>query len=79
MRNVSGMSFAFATEVDQWEKDANGRLVRRVIAAKLVEVSPVTFPAYESASVKADSPSRADVQRELERELLKLATEEAII
>jgi len=54
--NITGMSFGFQVVKDAWTteetRNAAGEKVsvelRRVIEAKLLEVSPVTFPAYES-------------------------------
>jgi hypothetical protein len=54
--NITGMSFGFQVVKDEWtteeSRNASGEAVevelRRVLEAKLLEVSPVTFPAYES-------------------------------
>lgn len=57
--DLSQMSFAFYTKEDRWERTDDGEL-RTVIAAELVDVSIVTYPAYEATSVMARS-ALADV------------------
>lgn len=50
---VTGMSFGFAVQEDQFTKGENGQPhVRTLKKLKLYEVSPVTFPAYKQTSVK---------------------------
>lgn len=59
--DVSGSSFAFRVEQDddeQWDYSEvkNGRLpLRKIVRARLYDVSPVTYPAYPSTSVSARS------------------------
>ena len=43
--DVNQMSFGFQTVKDQWEKLENGS-IRTLLEVKLLDVSPVTFPAY---------------------------------
>lgn len=78
LRNVSGMSFAFVAKVDRWERDSNGKLLRKVIEAQLFEVSPVTFPSYESTSIHADRADSSARLFDAERERLLLDMEEVI-
>ena len=47
--DINKMSFGFWTEKDEWDHKENIRTLLEV--AELVEVSPVTFPAYPSTSV----------------------------
>jgi HK97 family phage prohead protease len=50
-KDVTGASFAFYTESDQWEK-TDGVDIRTLKKVTLVEVSPgVTFPAYPQTDV----------------------------
>jgi hypothetical protein len=49
--DVDQMSFRFRTIRDKWIKDENNRLVRELVEVQLIEVSPVTFPAYPQTSV----------------------------
>lgn len=46
-------SFAFYTLPDgvKWREDGDGRLIRRVLSMRLVDVAPVADPAYWSSSV----------------------------
>ena len=52
--DVDQMSFAFETITDNWRQD-EGQTVRELIKARLYDVSPVTYPAYEQTSVSARS------------------------
>ena len=47
-RDVSQMSFGFRSLPDgsEWRIDEDGMYIRRLLKADLLEVSPVTFPAY---------------------------------
>ncbi len=49
--DVDQMSFRFRTIRDRWVKDENDQLLRELVEVQLVEVSPVTFPAYPQTSV----------------------------
>jgi HK97 family phage prohead protease len=55
--DVDQMSFGFYTDTDEWNME-DGELVRTVIDARLFDVSPVTFPAYEGTSISARSITR---------------------
>lgn len=51
---VDQMSFGFRVmkqEHEKWEQVAAGRYLRTVLKMKLLEISPVTFPAYRSTKV----------------------------
>src|SRR5690606_38101457 len=51
-KDVTGSSFAFNVEDDKWEEDEDGLVVRTIIKFKrLLDVSPVTYPAYPVTSV----------------------------
>lgn len=70
-RNITGMSFGFYVINDEWTteevelKDGNKTNVevRRITEVRLLEVSAVTFPAYEQtdAGLRAALRSRGDV------------------
>lgn len=62
----TGMSVGFITVQDNWEDG-----LRSVTEAALVEVSVVTFPAYEDAEVAARSAKRYESLK-FERESIKL-------
>jgi HK97 family phage prohead protease len=51
---VTQMSFAFRTINDSWDVVGN-QLVRTLLEVQLIEVSPVTFPAYLDTSVQVNS------------------------
>lgn len=57
---IKNMSFRFSVEPDgeTYERDKHGRAKRTIHEAKLFEVSPVTFPAYESTSISARAQRR---------------------
>lgn len=55
--DVDQMSFMFRVDTDEWNME-DGELVRTVVDAKLFDVSPVTFPAYEGTSISARSITR---------------------
>lgn len=57
-RNITGMSFGFRTVKDEWDVEevqtSDGNTaeveVRTILEVKLIEVSAVTFPAYEETT-----------------------------
>ena len=50
--DVTGCSFGFYTELDEWMRQEDGTQIRELVKCTLVEVSPgVTFPAYPQADV----------------------------
>jgi hypothetical protein len=52
--DVSGMSIAFVVTRDQWQRGGSVRMGQRTIQeARLIDVSPVTFPAYPQTSIAA--------------------------
>lgn len=48
--DVTQSSFGFICIEDTWRQGANGNLIRTVLKADLIDVSPVTFPAYVAAT-----------------------------
>ncbi len=48
--DILGMSFQFRTIEDAWHVEDGGE-VRELVKADLIDVSPVTFPAYPSTDV----------------------------
>ena len=58
--DISGMSFMFTVDSDSWddiESEHPSRTIRRI--SKVLEVSAVTFPAYEATSITARGLSDA--------------------
>lgn len=49
--DVTGMSFAFRTISDVWNDDSAGGLTRTLREVELLDVSPVTYPAYPDTTV----------------------------
>lgn len=62
--DISGMSFAFSIDDEEWEdleSDHPTRHIRKI--GTVVEVSAVTFPAYESTEINARSKAALDNAR----------------
>ncbi|OFV69404.1 HK97 family phage prohead protease [Acetobacterium wieringae] len=56
--DVDGSSFGFFTKEEKWSVvDYEGKKIdkRTITRAELIEVSPCTFPAYESSEIKVRS------------------------
>ena len=68
--DINQMSFGFMTLSDSWET-IEGEEVRTLKKAKLVEVSPVTFPAYPQTEVALRSKERWSGAIKPEAELWK--------
>lgn len=50
--DISGMSFGFVPDGDQWSRAPDGRQLRTYTSFKrFLDVSPVTYPAYEGGEV----------------------------
>lgn len=50
--DVSQSSFGFIVEEDDWDEDENGMTIRTIKkVGRLLDVSPVTYPAYPEATV----------------------------
>lgn len=61
--NIKGMSFGFRTLNDAWAKVGQGRWLRTLLDVELLDVSPVTYPAYPSTEVglrAADGAAEAE-------------------
>lgn len=60
--DVTQMSFGFRAlpDGDEWRIDEDGQYIRRLVKADLLEVSPVTFPAYPATSVGVRSEILGD-------------------
>lgn len=64
--DVSGMSIGFTVRPNgsNWGQDDDGNWVRTITAAKLWDVSPVTFPAYPQTDVALREWARARESRD---------------
>ena len=83
--DISGMSFMFSTDGDEWENLDSDYPTRTITSiGKVFEVSAVTFPAYEATSIqargladaldsaKASLESAKAAKREIERRKQKI-------
>jgi hypothetical protein len=48
--DVDGVSFGFKVSLEEWNETDPDDVIRTIKTAKLFEVSPTVFPAYEGAS-----------------------------
>lgn len=57
---LSGCSFAFSVEADEWnyDDDKDKRTITKI--KSLFDVGPVTYPAYESTSISARTKQKVD-------------------
>lgn len=63
--DISGMSFAFSVDGEEWENLESEHPTRYITdIGSIVEVSAVTFPAYESTSIQARSKEALDNARQ---------------
>lgn len=79
-KDITGSSFGFVCARDQWTDNADGSITRRILEIdELLDVSPVTYPAYITsdaqvrsipASMPAEFRSRIE-QRSKPTELVK--------
>lgn len=53
--DVDGVSFGFRMIKQAWDENDTENIVRTISKAKLVEISPVAFPAYPDSQVSARS------------------------
>lgn len=63
-RDITGMSFMFSIDDEEWqdlESDHPTRIIKKI--GSVVEVSAVTFPAYESTEINARSKEALDNAR----------------
>lgn len=68
------MSFGFEVDLDSWQRDADGVMVRTLHQVTLHEVSPVTFPAYPQLRFLC-AATRLGISRQFRRILRKRRTE----
>jgi HK97 family phage prohead protease len=72
--DIDKMSFGFNVQSDSWSPDGN---IRTLESVRLLEVSIVTFPAYESSVAQVRSIDQIEVDK-LSDALLALETEDAL-
>ncbi|MBH0323368.1 HK97 family phage prohead protease [Bacillus thuringiensis] len=71
--DVDGVSFGFQMVKEEWDESDPDNIVRSVTKAKLVEISPVAFPAYPDSQVSARShdPYKQFVDERNQKDLRK--------
>ncbi len=71
--DVDGVSFGFQMVKEEWDESDPDNIVRSVTKAKLVEISPVAFPAYPESQVSARShdPYKQFVDERNQKDLRK--------
>jgi HK97 family phage prohead protease len=57
--DVQGSSFGFRTIEDRWDEDDEGNLSRTLLEVALIDVSPVSRPAYPDTDAHLRSVARA--------------------
>jgi HK97 family phage prohead protease len=73
--DVTGMSFMFGTDSERWDDLESDHPTRHIESiSSVVEVSAVTFPAYDSTSINARSESEALERARLEVETARQQT-----
>jgi hypothetical protein len=72
--DINKMSFGFNVQSDSWSPDGN---VRTLESVRLIEVSIVTFPAYEASVAQVRSIDQIEVEK-LSDALLALETEDSL-
>lgn len=53
--DVDGVSFGFRMQQEEWDETDPDNIIRSITKAKLLEISPVAFPAYPDSQVSARS------------------------
>ncbi|PGB25391.1 HK97 family phage prohead protease [Bacillus toyonensis] len=71
--DVDGVSFGFQMVKEEWDESDPDNVVRSVTKAKLIEISPVAFPAYPDSQVSARShdPYKQFVDERNQKDLRK--------
>lgn len=65
--DITGMSFMFSIDGKRWEDEMSDHPTRHITKiGSVVEVSAVTFPAYESTEIYARSKAMENALAELE-------------
>jgi len=60
-KKVTGSSFAFTVEEDDWQQQSDGMWIRTILRiGKLYDVGPVTYPAYPASSAALRSLTERD-------------------
>lgn len=80
--DVDGSSFGFICQEDKWSKvqhEGEEMYKRSIIKAELLEVSPCTFPAYDSSQINCRSWERMKADTKEEERLEELRKEARLL
>lgn len=80
--DVDGSSFGFICQEDKWSKvqhEGEEMYKRSIIKAELLEVSPCTFPAYDSSQINCRSFERMKEDTKEEQRLEELRKEARLL
>ncbi|MGG3924911.1 HK97 family phage prohead protease [Metabacillus fastidiosus] len=71
--DIDGVSFGFQMLKEEWDESDRDNITRSILKAKLLEISPVAFPAYPDSQVSARSndPYKAFVDGRNRKDLRK--------
>ena len=71
--DVDGVSFGFRMLKQEWDENDVENITRSILKAKLLEISPVAFPAYPDSQVSARShdPYKEHMQEKIRSEKRK--------
>ena len=77
--DIDGSSFQFYVEEDEWTRnsDLEVRVIKRI--ARLIDVGPVTFPAYQATSTEARDALRPIRDKEASRIARELIERQATL
>lgn len=65
-RDIDKMSFMFSVDKDQWDDIDTDHPLRHILSIRsIVEISAVTFPAYESTDIQARDKEALESARQL--------------
>lgn len=80
--DVDGSSFGFVCLEDKWSKvqhEGEEMYKRSIVKAELIEVSPCTFPAYDSSQINCRSFERMKADTKEEKRLEELRKEARLL
>lgn len=71
--DVDGVSFGFQMQKQEWDENDVDNITRSILKAKLLEISPVAFPAYPDSQVSARShdPYKEHIEERMRSEKRK--------
>ncbi len=76
--DVTGMSFMFSVDEERWENLESDHPTRHIVKiGSIVEVSAVTFPAYDSTSINARSTEALESAKAVLESARRTAEDEA--